>query len=72
MLLITFRGGIYVLEFMVLGQVPGTHLYVDITLLINAFGGLLLVRLLYALLSRTIRRMFDKKVRFIQLELMSL
>lgn len=60
------------LQFIVLGQIPGTHLQVDITLIINILGGMLLTRLVYALLRRSIRRMFDKKVRFLQLELISL
>jgi hypothetical protein len=60
------------LQFIVLGQIPGTHLQVDFTLLVNIFGALMCGYLGYVLLRRALRRYFEKKFSFIRLELISL
>ncbi len=70
-LLIYLRGQ-KVLQFIVLGQIPGTQTYVDLTLIINILGGIVIVCMLYVLFRRAIRRALDYKFKFIQLQLFSL
>ncbi len=60
------------LQFIVLGQIPGTQTYVDLTSILNILGSVIIARLMYALFRRAIRRAFTKRVQFIQLELITL
>jgi hypothetical protein len=61
-----------VLQFIVLGEIPGTNTQIDFTLLLNIFLGLIGSVLLLVLARRAMRRYMQKKVAFIRLELISL
>jgi len=60
------------LQFIVLGEIPGTHTYFDLTLLLNVVLGMLGFVLVTALVRRSIQRYFDRKFNVIRLELISL
>ena len=67
-----FAGASKVLQFIVLGEIPGTQTYIDFTILLNVVLSILGIILLLVLARRAIRRYFDRKFSLIRLELISL
>ncbi len=60
------------LNFIVLGQIPGTGTQLDFSMLINVAGTLGVAFLLYVLVKRYFHRAKDALIEFLSLEMISL
>jgi len=73
MLIITFVGTRKkVLDSIVLGQIPGTHIQMDFAIVLNVVGGMFAAWFIFVLIRRALRRSKDAVIELHSIELISL